>query len=167
MIEIYTKAAPLHDIGKVGIPDNVLHKPGKHTPEEWAVMQTHAKVGSDAILRAIQNEDDQAGLEFLHVAMEISHFHHEKWDGSGYPEHLVGEAIPISARLMALADVFDALISQRVYKPAFTIEHATEIIVAGRGSHFDPDIVDIYMDKVNEFAVIASRYVDENLPLAS
>jgi putative two-component system response regulator len=167
VIEIYTKAAPLHDIGKVGIPDNVLHKPGKHTPEEWAVMQTHAKVGSDAILRAIQNEDDQAGLEFLHVAMEISHFHHEKWDGSGYPEHLVGEAIPISARLMALADVFDALISQRVYKPAFTIEHATEIIVAGRGSHFDPDIVDIYMDKVNEFAVIASRYVDENLPLAS
>lgn len=161
MVEIYTKAAPLHDIGKVGIPDYVLHKPGKHTPEEWAIMQTHAKVGSDAILRAIQKEEDQDSLSFLHVAMEIAHYHHEKWDGSGYPEGLAGEAIPLSARLMAVADVFDALISKRVYKPAFSTEKAKEIILEGRGTHFDPDVVDAFVAELQAFNDIAARHKDE------
>lgn len=160
LIETYTKAAPLHDIGKVGIPDSVLHKPGKHTPEEWAIMQTHSKIGSDAIWRAIQSEEDHNGLEFLHVAMEIAHYHHEKWDGSGYPEGLVGEAIPLSARMMALADVFDALISKRVYKPPFSVEKAREIIVEGRGSHFDPDVVDAFVTRLEDFSMIAARHSD-------
>ncbi len=145
MIQTLTKAAPLHDIGKVGIPDYVLHKAGKHTPEEWEIMKTHAQIGADAIHGAIQEEKDMEGLDFLYVAMEIAGNHHEKWDGSGYPNGLSGETIPISARLMALADVFDALISRRVYKPAFSIENAKKIIVDGRGAHFDPDIVDAFV----------------------
>ena len=160
IIDSYTKAAPLHDIGKVGIPDHILNKPGKFEPEEWAVMQTHARIGSDAIWRAIQNEEDQTGLDFLHIAMEISHYHHEKWDGSGYPEGLKGEAIPLSARLMALADVFDALISKRVYKPAFAIDNAIATIVEGKGKHFDPDIVEAFIVKLDDFRTIAARYSD-------
>ena len=161
IIESYVKAAPLHDIGKVGIPDRALHKPGKHTPEEWELMKTHAKVGSDAIWRAIQDEEDQAGLDFLRIAMDIAHYHHEKWDGSGYPEGFSGENIPLPARLMALADVFDALISKRVYKPAFTVEHTTEIILNGRGKHFDPDVVDAFVARLDEFYAIAARHTDE------
>ncbi|MFM7785480.1 MAG: HD-GYP domain-containing protein, partial [Gammaproteobacteria bacterium] len=150
------------DIGKVGIPDHILHKPGKHTPDEWEVMKTHAKIGSDAIWRAIQYEDDRAALDFLYVAMEISHYHHEKWDGSGYPEGLVATEIPLPARLMALGDVFDALISKRVYKPAFSVEKATEIIVEGKGRHFDPDVVEAYVLRMEEFRQIAARYQDAN-----
>ena len=161
VIECYTKAAPLHDIGKVGIPDEILNKPGKLTPEEWAIMQTHARIGADAIWRAIQEEQDQDGLGFMHVAIEIAHYHHEKWDGSGYPKGLKGDAIPLSARMMALADVFDALISRRVYKPAFTVEKATEIIVEGRGSHFDPDVVDAFLSRLEDFRRIAARYSDQ------
>ena len=161
IVESYVKAAPLHDIGKVGIPDRALHKPGKHTPEEWELMKTHAKVGSDAIWRAIQDEEDQAGLDFLRIAMDIAHYHHEKWDGSGYPEGFSGENIPLPARLMALADVFDALISKRVYKPAFTVEHTTEIILNGRGKHFDPDVVDAFVARLDEFYAIAARHTDE------
>ncbi len=160
IIETYTKAAPLHDIGKVGIPDHILHKPGKHTPEEWEIMMTHAKIGSDAIWRAIQDEDDRVALDFMYVAMEISHYHHEKWDGSGYPERLSGDQIPLPARLMALGDVFDALISKRVYKPAFPIEKATEIILEGRGKHFDPEVVDAYVARIDDFRQIALRYTD-------
>jgi putative two-component system response regulator len=160
LIETYTKAAPLHDIGKVGIPDHILHKPGKHTPEEWEIMMTHAKIGSDAIWRAIQDEDDRVALDFMYVAMEISHYHHEKWNGSGYPDRLHGEQIPLPARLMALGDVFDALISKRVYKPAFPIEKATGIILEGRGTHFDPDVVDAYVARIDDFRQIALRYTD-------
>ncbi len=159
-IRFITMAAPLHDIGKVGIPDHILHKPGKHTPEEWEIMMTHARIGSDAIWRAIQDEDDRVALDFMYVAMEISHYHHEKWDGSGYPERLQGEQIPLPARLMALGDVFDALISKRVYKPAFSIEKATEIILEGRGKHFDPDVVDAYVARIDDFRQIALRYTD-------
>ncbi len=161
IIDSYTKAAPLHDIGKVGIPDEILYKPGKFAPEEWAVMQTHARLGSDAIWRAIQNEEDQSELDFLHIAMEISHYHHEKWDGSGYPEGLKASAIPLSARLMALADVFDALITKRVYKAAFTVDKAIEIIVAGKGLHFDPDIVEAFLSRLDDFRAIARRYRDQ------
>lgn len=161
-IETFTKAAPLHDVGKVGIPDTVLHKPGKHTPEEWEVMQTHAQIGADAIWRAIKNVEDRRALEFLYVAMEIAGAHHEKWDGSGYPKGLAGEAIPLSGRLMALADVFDALISKRCYKPAFSIEMATEIIVKGHGTHFDPAVVDAFLAHIDAFRAIAGRFVDES-----
>lgn len=159
-VELFTKAAPLHDIGKVSIPDHILNKPGKHTPEEWAIMQTHAKAGADAIWRAIREEEDRSGLDFLYVAMEIAHYHHEKWDGTGYPDKLAGEKIPLAARLMAVADVFDALINQRVYKPAFTIEQATEIIQDGRGSHFDPDIVDAFLKHLPDFRAVAARFAD-------
>lgn len=161
-IDTFVKAAPLHDIGKVSIPDHILNKPGKHTPEEWAVMQTHAKAGSDAIWRAIRDEDDRNGLNFLYVAMEIAHYHHEKWDGSGYPEGLAGEKIPLAARLMAVADVFDALINKRVYKAAMSIEEATAIIQQGRGSHFDPDIVDAYIRHLDDFRTIAARFADHD-----
>lgn len=109
-IESYTKAATLHDIGKVGVPDHILYKPGKHTPEEWDIMKTHAEIGAQAIWRAIKDEDDREAVTFLQVAMDIAGNHHEKWDGSGYPKGLSGEQIPLSARLMAVADVFDALL---------------------------------------------------------
>jgi putative two-component system response regulator len=160
VIDTYIKASPLHDLGKVGIPDHVLHKAGKHTPEEWEIMKTHAQLGADAIWRAIMDEDDQSALHFLYVAMEIANYHHEKWDGRGYPSGLAGESIPLSARLMSLADVFDALISRRVYKPPFDIAHATEIIIEGRGSHFDPAVVDAFLARVDDFREIAERYVD-------
>ncbi len=153
------KSAPLHDIGKVGIPDHILQKPGKLTAEEWAIMQTHARLGAEAIEHA--ERDAEKPVAFLALAREIAHWHHEKWDGSGYPDGLAGEAIPISARLMALADVFDALISVRVYKAAMSFEQAHGIIVEGRGRHFDPDVVDAYLAIVDEFTAIAERYRDD------
>jgi putative two-component system response regulator len=160
LVETYTKAAPLHDIGKVAIPDHILHKPGRHTPDEWEIMKTHARQGSDAIWRAICDQEEREALDFLYIAMDIAHYHHEKWDGSGYPEGLAGEAIPLPARLMALADVFDALISKRAYKPAFPLDRATAIINEGRGQHFDPDVVDAYLAHLDEFAAISARYAD-------
>jgi putative two-component system response regulator len=158
-IEQLYKSAPLHDIGKVGIPDAILLKPGKLTPAEIAVMNTHAALGRDAIAAA-ENLID-APSSFLRLAREIAHHHHEKWDGSGFPERLAGDAIPLSARLMALADVYDALISRRVYKPAFPHAKAVEIIRAGRGSHFDPDIADAFLEIAGEFHAIAERYTDD------
>ena len=157
-IQLLSLSAPLHDIGKVGIPDYILLKPGKLTPEECAVMQTHAKLGSDAIEQA--ERDIEMPLEFLSVAKEIAHWHHEKWDGSGYPDALAGETIPVSARLMALADVFDALISARVYKPAMPYRAARDIIAADRGKHFDPDVADAFLANFDNFAAIAERYGD-------
>lgn len=160
-IAMVTKAAPLHDLGKIGIPDHILLKPGKHTPEEWEIMKTHAKIGADAIWRAVKNEVDLDGVDFLYKAMEIAGNHHEKWDGSGYPAGLCGEDIPLSARMMALADVFDALINKRIYKPAFSIDKATDIIVEGRGKHFDPDVVDAFLASRDEFVTVAQRYADK------
>ena len=160
-IESYTKAAPLHDIGKVGIPDHVLCKPGKLTPQEWGIMKTHAQIGADAIRRAIGNEDDKEAVDFLYVAMDIAGCHHEKWDGCGYPKGLSGNHIPLAARLMALADVFDALISDRVYKSAYPLDTTINIINNGRGTHFDPDIVDAFNRRVNDFQNIAARYKDQ------
>ena len=159
-IEMIVKAAPLHDIGKVGIPDQILHKPDKLTEEEWVVMRTHAARGAEAIRRAIESEREQSAFEFLRVAMDIARYHHEKWDGSGYPEGLQGEAIPLEARLMALADVFDALISRRVYKPPMEFAKACAIIGEGSGSHFDPRIVDAFLARGDEFRAIAARYRD-------
>ena len=160
VIEVYTKAAPLHDIGKVGIPDYILSKPGRLDPAEWEIMKTHARVGAEAIWRAIEHEPDHAGIDFLHKAMDIASCHHEKWDGSGYPAGLKGDAIPLPARLMALADVFDALISKRVYKSAASFEAATQVILDGRGTHFDPDVVDAFVARQADFHAIADRFAD-------
>ncbi|MFA5241014.1 MAG: two-component system response regulator [Sulfuricella sp.] len=158
-IRLLTKSAPLHDIGKVGIPDHILLKPGKLTAEEWAVMQTHAQLGAEAIEHAERIAEKP--VAFLALAREIAHWHHEKWDGSGYPDGLAREAIPASARLMALADVFDALISPRVYKAPMPIEQAHGIIFEGRGRHFDPDVVDAFIAILDEFTAIAQRYHDD------
>jgi putative two-component system response regulator len=157
-IEMIFKSAPLHDIGKVGIPDSILLKPGKLTPEEWDIMKTHAAIGRDAIERA----ENTLGGEwpFLRFAKEITYSHHEKWDGSGYPQGLSGDAIPISARLMALADVYDALISRRVYKPPMSHQEARAIIVEGKGLHFDPDVVEAFLGSETEFCRIAEQYAD-------
>jgi putative two-component system response regulator len=157
-IDLLSRSAPLHDIGKVGIPDYILLKPGKLTPDEWATMQTHAKLGSDAIEGA--ERDIEQPLEFLTLAKEIAHWHHEKWDGNGYPDGLSGEQIPLSARIMALADVFDALICKRVYKPALEHEVARDMIAACRGLHFDPDIVDAFLLQFAAFTDISHQYQD-------
>ncbi len=157
-VDLLTRSAPLHDIGKVGIPDHILQKPGKLTAPEWEIMKTHAKLGSDAIEQA--EEDAEKPVAFLILAKEIAHWHHEMWDGSGYPDGLAGEGIPMSARLMALADVFDALISPRVYKRPVPIHQARDIIVADRGRHFDPDIVDAFLAQFDEFKAIADRHRD-------
>ncbi|MDQ5917289.1 MAG: cyclic di-GMP phosphodiesterase, partial [Pseudomonadota bacterium] len=160
-VDLLVRSAPLHDIGKVGIPDHVLLKPGKLTSDEWAIMQTHSRLGHDAI--ELAEQDAEETVEFLAIAKEIAHYHHENWDGSGYPKGLSGDAIPIAARLMALADVFDALICRRVYKPPMPIEQARSIIVEGRGLHFDPDIVDAFVLNFATFAEIARRYSDDDM----
>jgi putative two-component system response regulator len=158
------KSAPLHDIGKVGIPDSILLKPGKLTPEEFEIMKTHTVLGCNTILAA--EKLIEAPSTFLRHAREIALSHQEKWDGSGYPEGLAGDAIPISARLMAVADVYDALISRRVYKPPFHHEIAVKMIREGSGSQFDPDIVDAFLVIQDEFRAIARRYADAGEDLA-
>ena len=157
-IDLVTRSAPLHDIGKVGIPDAILQKPGKLTAEEWEIMKTHARIGSEAIEQAEADADQP--VAFLVLAKEIARWHHEKWDGSGYPDGLAADAIPCSARLMALADVFDALVSPRVYKPPMPYEQARDIIAAERGKHFDPDVADAFLASFGEFVTIAERYHD-------
>ena len=157
-IDMMCKSAPLHDIGKVGIPDHILLKPGRLTAEEFEIMKTHTTLGRDAIDHA----EAQLGmpLEFLACAKEIAYSHQEKWDGSGYPQGLAGDAIPLSARLMALADVYDALISRRVYKEPYPHEEAMRIITEGRGAHFDPDLVDAFLVIHDQFREIAARFMD-------
>ncbi len=157
-VELLFKSAPLHDIGKVGVPDRILLKPGPLTDEEFEEMKRHTTYGRDAIAAAEGLLD--APESFLEIAREIAYSHQEKWDGSGYPEGLAGEAIPVSARLMAVADVYDALISKRVYKPAMTHEAAVSLIEQGAGSHFDPDIVEAFSVAAEEFRTIASRFMD-------
>ena len=165
-IDLLARSAPLHDIGKVGVPDHILLKPGRLDANEWAVMQTHAKLGSDAIEQA--ESDIEIPLAFLSLAKEIAYWHHEKWDGSGYPDQLAGDAIPVSARLMAIADVFDALISARVYKPAMPYAQACDIIAAGRGTHFDPDMADAFLAGLDDFLAIAEHHRDaSSLPKVS
>jgi putative two-component system response regulator len=158
-IQMLVKSAPLHDIGKVGIPDHILLKPGKLTPMEFTIMKNHSQLGHLAITQA-EKEADRP-IEFLAMAKDIALYHHEKWDGSGYPAGLAGDDIPIPARLMALADVFDAIISQRSYKPPLPFEAALEFVVENRGLHFDPDVTDIFLAQQNDFFRIARRYADE------
>ncbi len=164
-IDLLFKSAPLHDIGKVGIPDRILLKPGRFTADEFELMKTHTTLGREAI----EHAEKQLGMqvEFLHLAKEIAVGHQEKWDGSGYPEGLRGDAIPISARLMAVADVYDALISRRVYKDGMPHEKAVAIMQEGRGSHFDPDILDAFLELQDEFRAIAARFADSDADMAA
>ncbi len=162
-IEILYKSAPLHDIGKVGIPDRILLKPGKFTPDEFEIMKTHAMLGYKAIAHAEQQLSTP--VDFLSCAKEIALSHQEKWDGSGYPHALKGDEIPVSARLMAVADVYDALISRRVYKEGMPHEKAVSIIREGRGQHFDPDITDAFLAIHEEFYAIAIRFGDSDKEL--
>lgn len=157
------KSVPLHDIGKVGLPDRVLLKPGKLTEEEFEIMKTHTTLGRDAIVQA----EHAVGVEldFFTFAKEIAYSHQEKWDGSGYPQGLAGVQIPVSARLMAVADVYDALISRRVYKAAMSHEDAVAIIAQTRGRHFDPDVVDAFMAVKDTFHAIAIAFSDTDADL--
>lgn len=147
-IETIVFASPLHDIGKVAIPDSVLCKQGKLTDEEYTVMKSHTTRGAETIQEVTERHPSNA---FLLMGMAIAHWHHEKWDGTGYPDGIAGERIPLSARIMALADVYDALTSVRCYKPPFSHEKSTEIILEGKGKHFDPDVVDAFLDTAGEF----------------
>lgn len=160
-IELIFKSAPLHDIGKVGIPDSILLKPGRLTPEEFEVMKSHTTLGREAIIHAEKN----LGIEvpFLRYAKEIAYSHQEKWDGSGYPEGLSGNDIPISARLMAVADVYDALVSRRVYKSPMSHDDAVKLMLEGKGKHFDPDMTDAFMACQDQFKAVAEKYNDETV----
>lgn len=149
-IEDVYYSSPLHDIGKVGIPDRILLKPGKLTPDEMAVMKTHTLIGAEIL----------KGPDFLKMGMDIAHYHHEKWDGSGYPEGIKGENIPLSARIMAIADVYDALVSERVYKKAFADDVAESIIKEEIGSHFDPDVGAVFMEHSRKFMEISKNFSD-------
>jgi len=158
-IDLINKSAPLHDIGKVGIPDSILLKPGKLDEDEFKIMKRHPYYGK----KALQSAGRILGQNsFLKFAEEIAFTHHEKWNGSGYPRGLSGDEIPLSGRLMAIADVYDALISKRVYKEAFSHEKAKEIIIEGRETHFDPVVVDAFIRLESEFMRIAKDYSDEN-----
>ncbi len=158
-IELLFKSAPLHDIGKVGIPDNILLKPGKLDEREFEVMKTHAVLGRNALPSDGGKSDS---IPFLNMARDIAHTHHEKWDGSGYPQGLEEESIPLSGRLMAIADVYDALINKRVYKPAFSHETAVEMILAEKGKQFDPDIVDSFIALRDDFNHIARQFTEHS-----
>jgi putative two-component system response regulator len=153
-IESIYHASPLHDIGKVGIADNILLKPGKLTPEEFEIMKTHTIIGSTT-LQTVQCK--YPGNAFINMGIALTRSHHEKWDGSGYPEGLVGEEIPFSCRIMAIADVYDALRSKRPYKEAFSHEKSCRIIEEEAGSHFDPVAVEAFTKIKSEFAVIRER----------
>jgi putative two-component system response regulator len=157
-ISLIAKSAPLHDMGKVAIPDSILLKPGKLTDAEFEVMKTHPMHGWEMLRRAALRMGDDT--DFLSFAMEIARSHHEKWDGSGYPDHLVGDQIPLSARLMAVADVYDALISRRPYKEPMTHEMARSYIVSHSGAHFDPEIVQAFLALQPHFIDIAKKWHD-------
>ncbi|MBQ8940649.1 MAG: HD domain-containing protein [Firmicutes bacterium] len=153
-IEDVVNSAPLHDIGKIKIPDSILNKPGKLTDEEYEIMKTHSAAGAEIIDGAMELVSESG---YLKEAKNLAAYHHEKWNGMGYPEGLKGEEIPLSARIMAVADVFDALVSRRSYKEPFTFEKAMEIIIEGKGNHFDPDIVDAFVDARDQVRYIAEQ----------
>ncbi|HEB71521.1 MAG TPA: response regulator [Nitrospirae bacterium] len=151
------QSSPLHDIGKVGIPDEILLKPGGLTREEFKIMKSHVTIGGDSLASTGKLFGDDS---FLSMGRDIAYHHHEKWNGKGYPNGLKGEQIPLPARIMALADVFDALVSKRVYKEAMSLENARDIILAGEGEHFDPDIVKAFRNIEDSFAGIKDQYTD-------
>jgi putative two-component system response regulator len=159
-IEMLCKSAPLHDIGKVGIPDCILKKPGKLDPDEFEIMKTHTTLGHDAITSAVRRLG--ASAAFLSTAREIAWTHHERWDGTGYPRGLSGDVIPLAGRLMAVADVYDALISRRVYKDKIPHEDAVDIIQSGSGTQFDPDVVSAFMAKVEKIEEVSNALSNSN-----
>ncbi len=152
--EMLLHASPMHDIGKIGIPDRVLLKPGKLTPDEWKIMQTHTTIGKKLL--------DQDTSPLMKMACEVAYAHHEKWDGSGYPQQIGGEEIPISGRIAALADVFDALTSERPYKKAWSLEDSLNLIKENRGKHFDPNLVDLFMEKLPEIIEVKNRFSSDS-----
>jgi len=156
-IDTIYAASPLHDIGKVGVPDDILLKPGKLTEEEWRVMKTHTTIGAET-LRAVDRE--HPGSAFVRMGIEIAEGHHERWDGSGYPYGVQGISIPLSARILALADVYDALTSVRCYKRAFSHGESRAIILEGRATHFDPGVVDAFLETEAEFVRIREYFQD-------
>ena len=161
-IENIHAASPLHDIGKVGIPDNILTKPGKLSEREFDIMKTHSAIGADT-LRIV--DEKHPGNDLVRMGIEIAESHHEKWDGAGYPNGVSGENIPLAGRILALGDVYDALTSKRVYKEAFSHEKSREIILEGRGTHFDPDVVGAFISIENEFLTVKERFADTEEPL--
>lgn len=159
-IENMHKAAPLHDVGKVGIPDGILYKKGALTKEEWGVMKTHTLIGENVLASAKSQLPNRLGRDVIDVAIEIAGAHHEQWDGGGYPRGLKGNQIPLSARIMALADMYDALISERVYKPGWDHKDAVKEILNKRGTHFDPVVIDAFAAECDRFQIIAQRHRD-------
>ena len=159
--DIY-QSSILHDIGKVGIPDAVLLKPGELSSEEFEIIKRHTNLGGDAI-KAIESNIE--GRSFLYLGKEIAYNHHEKWDGSGYPNGLAGSDIPLSARLVALADVYDALTTKRFYKEAFSHTKAREIIISLKGTHFDPEVVDVFLTLEDEFDRIRREKLEDETKL--
>ena len=164
-IDEVCRSSVLHDIGKVGIPDHILLKPGRLTPDEFEIMKTHAQIGADALEDAAKYS---SCCGFLKIAAEIARYHHEKYDGSGYPEGRVAQNIPLSARIIAVVDVFDALTTERVYKQAMAAEDARQLILSESGRHFDPVIVDAFERQWNNFATLAAQLnpSDSDLELA-
>lgn len=159
MIDNIVAAAPLHDVGKMAIPDAILLKPGALTREEFDVMKTHVEIGA----RALRKATEELGFaSFLDMGLELCLTHHEKWDGTGYPQGLAEDAIPLSGRIMAVADVYDALTSARPYKEPFSHEKAVAIIREGKGTHFDPDLIDVFCETSGHFAEINDRFSGEN-----
>lgn len=154
-IETIHATSPLHDIGKVGVPDRILLKPGKLNDEEFEVMKTHTTMGHETLLSAFRKNPKAS---YLRMSAEIARAHHERWDGSGYPDGLAGEDIPLAARIVAAADVYDALISRRVYKPPFSHERSRDVILEGRGTHFDPRVVDAFLASEERILDIARKY---------
>ena len=150
--DLIRTASPMHDIGKIGTPDHVLLKPGKFTHDEFSVIARHAEIG----YRILSGSD----AELLKVAAVIAYTHHERFDGTGYPRGLKGEAIPIEGRIASIADAFDALTTKRVYKPAFELNHAVELMLKHRGQHFDPDLLDIFLASMDDVSRIHDRYAD-------
>ncbi|MFC1855184.1 HD-GYP domain-containing protein [Thermodesulfobacteriota bacterium] len=154
-IEAIYISSVLHDIGKVGIPDAVLLKPGAFTEEEWAIMKTHAKIGGDALAAAAEN----LGYEsFLTIGKDIAYYHHENYDGNGYPFGLKGDDIPLAARIIAFADAYDAITSKRVYKSAQTFEEAKELLKKATGSRYDPDTLEAFLSIADQFKEVAEKY---------
>jgi putative two-component system response regulator len=156
--------SPLHDIGKVAIPDHVLLKPGRLSDHEFEIMKTHAALGAQTLDAAVKEHPDAS---FLRMAREIAATHHERWDGTGYPNGLKGEQIPLCGRVVALADVYDALTSKRVYKGAFSHDIAKAIILKDAGTHFAPEIVEAFLAVETSFNEIRERYRDDAIPLAA
>jgi putative two-component system response regulator len=157
-VELIRVASPLHDVGKIGIPDRILQKPGTHTADERAIMRTHAEIGYRILA--------DTGYELLEVAATIAYTHHERFDGGGYPRGLAGEGIPVVGRITAIADVFDALTTRRVYKPAMDAHESLNMMRSQRGGQFDPELLDIFIDCIDEVLAIHAAYPDETAPPA-